>query len=48
MELLEKKIRNEYLSGSIGVVSLVDKLCDNRLRWLWHGGIGDLRNVVLR
>ena len=32
----EHKIRNEYIRGSIGVASIVDKLRENRLRWLGH------------
>ena len=32
----EDKIRNEYIRGSIGVASIVDKMRENRLRWFGH------------
>ena len=32
----EDKIRNKYIRGSIGVASIVDKMRENRLRWLGH------------
>ncbi|KAF0752588.1 Uncharacterized protein FWK35_00011041 [Aphis craccivora] len=32
----EDRIRNEYIRGSIGVAPIVDKLRENRLRWLGH------------
>jgi len=28
--------KNEYIRGSIGVASIVEKLCENMLRWLRH------------
>jgi len=30
----ENRIRNEYVRGCIGVGSIVDKMKENRLRWL--------------
>jgi hypothetical protein len=32
----KNRIRNEYMSGSIGVASIVDKIRVNRLRWFRH------------
>eukprot|EP00102_Acyrthosiphon_pisum_P026090 XP_016663300.1 PREDICTED: uncharacterized protein LOC107884852 [Acyrthosiphon pisum] len=32
----EDRIRNEYIRDSIGVASIVDKMRENRLRWLGH------------
>ena len=32
----EDRIKNEYVRGSIGVASIVDKMRENRLRWLGH------------
>ncbi|KAL4082969.1 hypothetical protein QTP88_023973 [Uroleucon formosanum] len=32
----EDKIKNEYVSGSIGVASIVNKMRENRLKWLGH------------
>jgi len=30
------KIRNEYIRGSIGVASIIDKIQDNRLMWFGY------------
>lgn len=30
------RIRNEYIRGSIGVAPIIDKMRENRLRWLGH------------
>lgn len=30
------RIRNGYVRGSIGVISIVDKVRENRLRWFGH------------
>lgn len=32
----EDKIRNSNISNSIGLASIVDKIKENRLRWLGH------------
>ena len=32
----EDRIRNEYIRGSIGVSSIVEKMRENRLRWFGH------------
>lgn len=32
----EDKIRNEYVRDSIGVVSVVEKMRENRLRWFGY------------
>jgi hypothetical protein len=32
----EDRIRNEYVRGSIGVVLIVNKIRENRLRWFGH------------
>jgi hypothetical protein len=32
----EDRIWNEYLRGSIGMVSIVEKMRENRLKWFWH------------
>jgi len=32
----EDRIKNEYVSGSIGVVPIVDKMRENRLKWFGH------------
>jgi nonsense-mediated mRNA decay protein 3 len=32
----EDRIKNEYVRGSIGVASILDKMRDNRLRWFGH------------
>ncbi|KAL4092493.1 hypothetical protein QTP88_026994 [Uroleucon formosanum] len=32
----EDRIKNEYVRGSIGVASMVDKMRENRLRWFRH------------
>jgi len=29
----EERIRNKYIRGSIDVVSIIDKMRENRLRW---------------
>lgn len=31
----EDGMRDEYVRGSIGVASIMDKMRENRLRWLW-------------
>jgi len=31
----EDKIRNEYLRGSIGIALIIDKMRENRLRWMF-------------
>jgi len=33
---IKDRIRNEYIRGSVGVVPIVDKLHENRLKWLRH------------
>jgi len=32
----EDRIRNEYVRGSVRVMSIVDKMRENRLRWFGH------------
>jgi len=32
----EERIRNDYVRGSIGVVSIVDKMSENSLIWFGH------------
>jgi len=32
----KNRIRNEYVRGSIGVTSIVDKMRENRFRWFGH------------
>jgi len=32
----EDKTRNDFISGSVGVVPIVDKMKGNRLRWFDH------------
>jgi hypothetical protein len=34
--ITEDRIRNEYVRGSIGVATIVDKMRENRLRWFGH------------
>jgi len=31
------RIRNEYIGRSIGVILIVDKMRENKLRWFDHG-----------
>jgi nonsense-mediated mRNA decay protein 3 len=32
----EHRIRNEHVSGSIGIAYIVDKMRENRLKWFGH------------
>jgi len=32
----EDRIRNEYVRSSIGIMSIEDKMRDNRLKWFRH------------
>jgi len=36
VEWRKDRIRNEYIRGSLEVAPIVDKICENRLKWLGH------------